>query len=219
MEKLGEALAFSLRYPAEMNRLCWAPPGNKLEVVGLDDALRVAEMARVVGDAACEQAANFLATCAEQIVAHFESFKSVLIRKEAQRRTLKKNWDYYAALERDPWKDGCWFFYGVWINSRQGAVVPYLWRNGGREPQDAMKKILRTQFEIPDGQLLDCDSGTIPIASFQVLSEATKGFDVDMEPLVANVVGKFKAISKEVLESLLQAAGKQGTGQAPPEIG
>ena len=69
MAMLGRCLTFYLKYWAEMERLYADPkPSNeKPDLQELQDAERVLNMVRVVGDTACREAADFLEACAEEI--------------------------------------------------------------------------------------------------------------------------------------------------------
>jgi hypothetical protein len=73
MTPLGKPLVFYLKYLAEMNRLYDDPEYHGIEpdLTELQDAEQVRGMARTVGSAAYEQAADFVERCGESIEKHF----------------------------------------------------------------------------------------------------------------------------------------------------
>jgi hypothetical protein len=218
MASLGKCLVFHLKYPAEMKRLYWKPKESDDEPdrIGLDDPERVTKMATAVGDAACEEAADFLELCAKKIDDYLGSLQLLNIKKRSKRGKMMRTWQFEAAAERDPWEGGCWFFYGFYINDQLGAVVPFFWRSGGRVWQEEATKVLGKRAYSQPGGDLGCESGTVALIPISILPTPLAGFDVDRDMLVEKVVQAFTSIAKYELESIFQAVREKGE-EAPTD--
>src|ERR1700740_3513031 len=117
MTLLGKSLVFYLKYMAEMERL-YADQEKREEedLTGLDDVKRVREMARIVGDAACEQAADFLLLSGKGIEGHFTVPGGATLAKKRSRSFVKNNW-YWEAEFRVSSVAGGSFWCGAWITA------------------------------------------------------------------------------------------------------
>src|SRR5262245_41296896 len=145
MTPLGKPLVFHLKYMAEMNRLYGHGEllGVEPDLTGLDNAEKVREMARTVGAAAYEQAADCLELCGKSIEEHFTGLGIAAVANKTKRTTVVNNW-YWRARVRVPSVDDGWFACGVSITAPPevrisldehscGIVVPWLWARGGHK--------------------------------------------------------------------------------------
>src|SRR5216683_6925355 len=89
MTPLGKPLVFYLKYMAEMQGL-YEPEyeGGKLDLTGLEDANHFREMARTVGAAASEQAADFLELCGKGIEEHFNGLGIATLANKKRRSAV-----------------------------------------------------------------------------------------------------------------------------------
>jgi hypothetical protein len=212
MPPLGKSLVFALKYPAEMSRLYWTPKdsGNDPDLSGLDEAQakRVVNMASAVGEAACEEAADFLEVCADRIEEYLRTlqFKTVTRPK---RGIVKRRWFFRASVEPVTGKSGWRFEYGVSIRDDLGVAVPWVWRSGGRAWEETVMRVLgphRAHSRAGGGLVFD--RGTVALARIPML-ENLSGFDVDRGPLVERVVQAFTAIKAKDLEDILGAVSEE----------
>ena len=100
MTPLGKPLVFYLKHMAEMNRLYVdLEEGEERDLTGLDDAERVVQMARTVGAAASEQAADFLELCGRGIEDHFSAMKVAALGNKRRRASIVENWGWQAKVQ------------------------------------------------------------------------------------------------------------------------
>jgi hypothetical protein len=202
MTPLGKCLVFSLKYPAEMDHLYWKPEHGDEEpdLRSLDDAENVQAMARIVGNQAAEQAGNFLEQCAEHIAVHWLSLKVGKVTGQSRRKKMASDWEFQGRL-RVKSSNGASIWYGAWIDEVKARIIPWLYGRGGREWEDlAMRTLGKKRVHSHAGDGLVADRGTVALACVPLLSEGLQGFDVDRDPLVANVVACFTAIgAKDVV--------------------
>src|SRR5205807_1404284 len=116
------------------------------------DAEHVQKMARIVGAAASEQAADFLELCGKGIEEHFMGLGLATITKKAKRAILVRDWNVGVQVHVSSVPRGS-LSCGVLIsappsvrialeNGACGVAVPWLWSSGGRRGEDAVWKIL-----------------------------------------------------------------------------
>ena len=132
MAKLGRCLAFYVKYFPEMERLYaeQESPEEKPDLQGLQDAERILNMVKTVGDTACREAADFLESCAERIEPRLQTIG----RFKRVRRDLTYHWDL--RYKHHPKED---LYLGVWIEQ---TIVPWVWCKGGRHAEDHIASIL-----------------------------------------------------------------------------
>jgi hypothetical protein len=94
MTPLGRALVFSLKYLAEMNRLCGDLDHERGEsgLAGLEAAKHVREVVRRVEHVAREQAADFLELCGVGIANHFIGLGIAKLTKKKSWAYAKRHW-------------------------------------------------------------------------------------------------------------------------------
>ncbi|MBI1916474.1 MAG: hypothetical protein HYS12_17330 [Planctomycetes bacterium] len=215
MTPLGKCLVFYLKYPVEMDHLYWEPAqtGEKPELRDLEDAEKIRNMAEIVGEKATQEAVDFLEQCANKVQEYLLSLKVLKVVNRSRRTTMARNWGFQASVERDPWVAGGWFRYGVFINDCSGIIVPWLWRNGGREWEGLVKKVLRNRAHSgSDGELVS-GGGSVALASIPILGEKQQGFDVDRDALVAKVVDCFAGIRADDVKAIAQNVGEEDEGR------
>ena len=142
MTPLGKPLVFYLKYVAEMD-LLYADheEGDEPDLKGLgDDAEHVRAMVGAVGDAACEQGADFLEKCAKGIEEHFIGLGSATLASQKKRAYLVNNWAW-KAMVRVSSVPGDGFECGVSF-PHEGNVIPWVWRQGGRSWAELVMKTL-----------------------------------------------------------------------------
>lgn len=96
MTPLGKPMVFHLKYMTEIG-LLWDDPegeGEEVDLTGLDDPDNVRKMARTVGAAADEQAADFLDLCAKLIEDHFSGLGIATLDKKRKRSYVLRNWEW-----------------------------------------------------------------------------------------------------------------------------
>jgi hypothetical protein len=218
MTPLGKPLVFYLKHMAEMNCLYGIPEyeDEKPDLTGLDDETTVREMARTVGAAAFEQAADFLELCGERISDHFIGLKTTTLTNKAKRRNVVRDWGWYRKVQVTSVPGGS-FYCGVFVSAPPevqisleqdvcGVVVPWIWSKGGRKGEDTVWNILGGWPYSRGGEGLVDEKGTVALARIPIKAEPPESFDVDREQLVAEVteiIGRIgakqvKAIAKFV---------------------
>jgi hypothetical protein len=197
--QLGKPLVFYLKYWAEMQGL-YVPEdeGGQPDLTGLDDAEHVQEMVRTVGAVACEQAADFLQLCGKGIEAHFSGLGMMTIAHTRKRPYIVRNWCWEAKLTVSSVAGGP-FWCGVFVSAPPdirialekdvyGVVAPYIWSRGGRKGVDAVWNILGSWAHSRGGEGITDDRGTVILDCVPIRAQPPETFDVDREPLVAEVV-------------------------------
>jgi hypothetical protein len=198
MTPLGKPLVFHLKYMAEMNRIYGHEEDEKPDLMGLEDAEQVREMARTVGAAAYEQAADFVELCGKRIEDHFIGLGIATLAKRRKRAYVINNWSCSADFRISSVPGGA-FSCGVWITAPPevrislakdvcGAVVPWLWSKGGRKGEDAIWKIIGGWAHSRGGEGLVDGSGTVALGCIPIKAQPPESFDVDREHLITEVM-------------------------------
>jgi hypothetical protein len=214
MTPLGKPLVFYLNYMKEMDRLYADPEygGDEPDLTGLNDVEHVREMARAVGAAASEQAADFLVQCGQGIEGHFTGLKIATLANKRKRASVVRNWWWEAKIHVTPVPGGR-FWCGVSVaappevrNSIQtdvcGVVIPYLWSKGGRKGADEVWKILDGWPHSRGGEGLANESGTVALACIPIKPQPPDSFDVDRDPLIAEVMKTIARIGAEQTKAI-----------------
>lgn len=185
MTKLGTSLAFYFKYPNEMEHLYFEPKAKKMKKVpaikGWKDEIR--DMIVRVGEASCREAAAFLEVCAARIQPHFESIGIAHRIRNSPGRSWEVKWRL--APKKQPNQD---FHIGVFIDE---AIVPWIWCRGGSRAIADVASFLRRSGHKVEGDT----TRFITLARIKVSCDASRGFDVDREPLVESV---YKALTLDV---------------------
>jgi hypothetical protein len=226
MTPLGKPLVFYLKYVAEMNRLYGDPEyyGGEPDLTGLDDAGQVRDMARIVGDTASEQVADFLELCGRGIEKHFTSLGIARLAGKKTRAFIKNHWAWSTELQVPSVATGE-FWCGVWItappevrislaNDACGVVVPWLWSMGGRKGEDAIWEVVGSWADSRAGEGLVSDSGTVALARIPVTPQPSKSFDVDRDQLIAAVMETVARIRAKQMKAIARlVAGLKETDE------
>jgi hypothetical protein len=213
MTPLGKPLVFYLKYMAEMNRFYGDPEyyGGEPDLAGVDGADQVREMARTVGAAASEQVADFLELCGKGIEDHFVGMGIATLEKKAKRSRLVDYWEWSAKYHVSSVPGG-WFYCGLLVSAPPdvhislekdvcGVVVPWLWSKGGRKGADAVWKILGGWPHSRSGVLVG-DRSTVALACIQIKAQPPDNFDVDRDPLIAEVQTTFARVGAEQTKAI-----------------
>jgi hypothetical protein len=201
---LGEPVVFYLNYMAEMNRFCFPESHGEPDLTELKNAQKVKEMARVVGDLACEQVADFLELCGREIERHFKGLRIATLARKKTRAFMKKHWEWGARVYV-PSVRGGWFWCGVWVTAPPqihirlpkdvcGLVVASIWSRGARRGADAVWEILDGKADSRAGEGLVEESASVALARIPIKPQPPEGFDVAREPLIAQVAKTFARI-------------------------
>lgn len=213
MTPLGKPLVFYLKYFAEMQRLYEVDSEDgEPDLMGLDNAEHVREMARTVGDTASEQAGDFLELCGKSIEDHFTSLENVRLTKKRSRTYVVKNWDWGARVYVSSKPDD-WFACGASIYALPdvritlekgvtGMVVPWLWSRGGRTAADEIWKILAGWAHSRRGGGVVEERATIALACIPIKAQPLESFDVDRDPLIAEVIKTFARIGADQIKAI-----------------
>jgi hypothetical protein len=212
MTPLGKALVFYLKYMAEMDRLyCPEDYAGEPDLTGVDDPEHVREIATTVGAAASEKAAEFLELCAKGIVDHFTGLGATIVYKK-KRSFLLRNW-WWGAQVQVPSVPGGEFScaVGVWQPPVRiisvdrdvcGVVVPWLWSKGGRKAEDTISEILGGWSHSRGADGLVEFRGTIALACIPIKPQPLDSFDVDREPVIAEVAKTFARIGAKETKAI-----------------
>ncbi len=207
MTSLGKPLVFYLKYMAEMTRLyADLEEGEERDLTGLEDAEHVVQMARTVGDAACEQVADFLALCGREVEVHFTAQGATLDAK-TKRTFVVNNWSWRAHVKH-PSVPGGWFALGVWVTAPPeiavsldkeacGEVVPWVWSKGGQKGEDALWNILGGWAHSRGAAGAGAEKGVVALACIPIKAQPPQSFDVDRDPLIAEVAKTVARIGSE----------------------
>jgi hypothetical protein len=214
MTQLGEALVFYLKYMAEMERLYGIPEqygGEEPNLTEPGDAAHVREMARGVGAAACEKAADFLELCGKGIVDHFTGLGAAIANKRKRAYVLRE-W-YWWVHVRPPSARGGWFSCAVFVSAPPeirisldkdvcGVVVPYIWLKGGRKAADAVSTILSGWSLSRAGEGLVDDNGAVALARIPIKPQPTESFNVESDRLVDEVARTVARIGTKQMKAI-----------------
>jgi hypothetical protein len=205
---------------AEMERLYDNPEyeGGEPNLTGLDNAEQVREMARTVGAAAHEQAADFLELCGKGIEAHFTSLGITTFANKARRATVVRDWDWYIKVYGTSSPHG-WFSCGVFISipahvrisvekDVHGLVLPYLWLKDRHKGANEAWSILRDWPRSPAGVGLIEDNRTVVLACIPIKPQPPDSFDADREPLIAEVMTTIAQIGVEQTRAIASFAAR-----------
>ncbi len=196
--------------------------GEERDLTGLENAEHVLEMARIVGAAASEQMADFLELCGKGIVDHFTGLGIETLAKKRTRAYIVRNWQSAVTLQVSSVPGGK-FWCGVSVNAPPnvrislakdvcGVVVPWLWSKGGRKGEDAIWKILGGWADSRAGEGLVNDKGTVALARIPIKAQPPESFDVDREPLIAEVMKTIARIGAEQTKAIASfVAGLNGS--------
>jgi hypothetical protein len=205
MTPLGNALVFYLKYMTEMLHLRDPESyGGEPDLTGLDNPEQVRERVAIVGDAACEQAAAFLEVSGREIEAHFTGLQIASLSSRRTRAFLKKRWSWQAQVHLSSVPGGS-FWCGAWLTAPPevrrplekdscGVVVPWLASKGGRKGEEAVCEVLGGRVHSRSGEGVVQDSGTVALGCIPIKPEPPESFDVDRDPLIADVVKAFAQI-------------------------
>jgi hypothetical protein len=214
MTQLGKPLAFYLRYMAEMNRLHDDPEygGEKPDLTGLDDAENVLQMARTVGAAAFEQAADYLELCGKGIEAHFSGLGIATLASKKKRAAVARDW-FWKARVLVPSVPKGWFLCGVSLTAPPevrlslekdacGIVMPWLWVKGGHKGEGAVWRILRGESHSRGVEGLGGEKGLVALASIPIKAQPPESFDVEREQLITETVKTVARIGAEQTKAI-----------------
>jgi hypothetical protein len=197
MTSLGKAVVFHLTYMAEMKQLYGnTVDGNLPDLSGLKNAKRVREMARAVGAAAYEQAADFVEQCGHGIEDHFAGLGIATVVKKRKWAGVLESWSSETGITVESVGDKVIWF-GAWLTAPPevrmplpsgacGVVVPWLWVPGKAE--DAVWKLVSAWAHSRGVNGLAQERGTVVLAAIPVMLRPEKKFEADRDPLVAEVV-------------------------------
>jgi hypothetical protein len=226
MTSLGKPLVFYLKYMAEMNRLCAdLEDDEERDLTGLKNREQVLEMARSVGDAACEKMADYLEICAKGIEDHFTGLGFGTLCEKTKRSFLLRNW-YWRARVNVSSVPGGWFTCGAWVTAPPevsvalapdvcGVAVPWISTSGGRKTADEVWKILGGWAHSRRGGGLVDDSGMIALACIPIKPEPAGSLDVDRDQLIAEVIKTFARIGAEQTTAIARLVA----GHSEPDEG
>jgi hypothetical protein len=214
MTQLGKPLVFHLKYMAEMNRLYGEPEygGEEPDLTGLDNAERVREMARTVGAAAYQQAADFLELCGRGIEDHFIGLGVATLANKKKRASVVSDWSWKTRVQVPSARDG-WFVCGVFLTAPPevrislekdacGIVVPWLSAKGGRKGEDAVCNVLGGWPHSRGVEGVGEERGMVALACIPVKAQPPESFDVDREQLVTEVMKTFARIGAEQTKAI-----------------
>jgi hypothetical protein len=213
MTPLGKPLVFYLKYMAEMNHLyCDLEEGEERDLTGLDDAEQVLKMARSLGDASCEQVADFLARCAKGIEDYLIRLEIATLSCKSRRSTVMNYWLWRAEVNISSVPGGS-FWCGVFVsappevrismeNDACGIVVPYLWSKDGIKGEDAVLHILGDLPNSRAGEWFFNGRGTVALACIPIKPQPPESFDVDGDELIAQVMKTITRIGAEEMKAI-----------------
>jgi len=226
MTPLGEPVVFYLKYMAEMNRLCFPDESaGELDLTGLENAQKVKEMARIVGDLACERVADFLELCARTIEEHFKGLRIATLERKKTRAYMKKYWEWGARVNVASVPGGS-FWCGVSVSAPPdihiplakdacGVVIPWLWSKGARRGADTVWEILDGKADSRAGEGLVQESGSVALARIPVKAQPPDSFEADRDPLVTEVMKTIARIGAKQTKAI----AKFVAGLKEPEEG
>jgi hypothetical protein len=216
MTHLGKPLVFYLKYLAEMNRLYYdLEEGEERDLTGLENPEQVVEMARTVGDAACEQVADFIAQCGKGIEDHFTGLGIATLANKSRRATVVRDWRWSAKVNISS-VPGSEFWCGVYVtappevhipmeNNACGIVALWLWSKGSRKAEDLLWQILRETHTPPHsrgGDWLFSDRGSVVLACIPIKPQPPESLDVDRDQLIAEVTKTIARIGVEETKAI-----------------
>jgi hypothetical protein len=212
MAELGKTLVFYLKYTAEMNRLyADLEEGEERDLTGLDNAESVLEMARAIGDAACARVADFLTLCGKVIEDHFTGLGIATLAKKRTRRFVEKYWQWEAQISLSSvptiW---CGVSVGAppdvrisLANDVCGVVIAYLWPpKGGRKAADGIWEILGGWPHSRGVEGPMQYTNVVTLACIPIKPKPLASFDVDRDPLIAEVMKTFARIGAKETKAI-----------------
>jgi hypothetical protein len=223
MTPLGKALVFYLKYWAEMQNLYASEhEGREPYLKGLQDADRVQEMARIVGDAASEQAADFLERCGNAIDEHFGNLDNVKLSNRRSRAFMNRYWEWGTRVNITGLPGG-WFSCGVFLSAPPdvqitidkdacGVVVPWIWTKGGRNGADVVWKVVGKWADSRAGGGLVIENGSVALALILIRAQPPESFEVESEPLVAELMRTITRLGAKQTNDIAKFVAGLGEG-------
>jgi hypothetical protein len=201
MASVGKCLLFYLKYPAEMDRLYWE---DEPDVAGLPDADRNLDKIRLVGDAACRDAADLLEACVPGVEQHFRSISKVVDRI---RRNAEHSWDFEFRVRTKPADRR--FTIGTTLSEDRKALIPWVWCPGSRKAEEEVIRILgRGSTDITSA--LDWYRGSVALPAIPIPIPERWDDLVAREPLVAQVQQAFASFTRDEVKAIAAVANRRG---------
>lgn len=199
MADIGKCLLFYLKYPAEMERL-YEDEAEEPNVEGLPNPEQILRKVRDVGDAASHEAAELLESCCRAIEQRFVGV-GVLRRG---RTDPKKDWGvrFRISVGNDKKKE---FQIGVFIDSTESALVPWIWCGGGRRAEGALIEILSCGDKAV-GLGEDWTAGHVRLARIKIPVPDRLDTPIEYDSLVAQVQQAFKPITAKNIKQIAAIA-------------
>jgi hypothetical protein len=166
--RLGKALEFYLRYPAEMEALYDLDYPQLRD--DLEDADHVVRQAATIGDAACAEAADLVSGCRGAVEMALRKHVAVKYFNRKRRSLLEKwsiSFKVWRKGEREP-KRSVWA--GVAIYPMAAGLIPWIWVRGGRLAEKCLASILAAKGSLDSSKLGEKEEGTVGFKPVSLLA-------------------------------------------------
>lgn len=196
MANLGKCLLFCLKYAVEMERLYDTDPPNTDGVPEPKDAILA--KVKLVGDAACRDAADLLESCVPIVEDRFR-----LIAATRRRRTnLEHSWDLRISIcaKRAKHKR---FEVGIFLDAEESMLVPWLWCGGGQNAEGEVIRILGCGIK---SRGLGYTSGCVGLSKIPIAVPENWEDPVDSGPLIEQVGQAFALFDEFKVKELIALA-------------
>ena len=169
-------------------------------------------MARTVGDAAGEQVADFLALCGTGIEAHFSNLGNAKVANKSRTCNRCPRLALGATVNVSSVPGGS-FECGLLVTAppevqipmdinARGVVVLWIYSKGRRRGEDTVWEISGGWPHSRGGDWYFNDRGAVVLACIPIKPHPPESFDVDRDPLVAEVTQTFARITAEQTQAI-----------------
>ena len=188
MPKVGKCFLFYLKYSAEMERVY-----VDKNFAGLPDDDGLQKRIELVGDTACREAAELLDACAKPIEKHFRKISSVRRR----RTKLEENWELSFKVAPRV-EAGTEFSFGVFVDVARSALLPWIWRPGGRRAAEEMQRVLSEAMSVQIGSA----SGSVILDEVRISVPPSFDEDVPIDPIASQIGESFARFTADHVDAL-----------------
>ena len=191
MTHLGKCLLFYLKYPAEMARLFEA---KEPKFDGLPNPDKLKQTIKMVGDAAGQEAAKFLETCAPIIEEHFNAISR--FRRTRNKMNLDWHLEFRVTTRRAADRH---FLIGVGFDTNRTTLIPWVWCRGGRRAADEIRQILGRGVSAEE---FGWSSGTVALTEIKIPIPDRFDESAECESLTKQVREAFKSFTAQEVKAL-----------------
>jgi hypothetical protein len=193
MANVGQCLLFYLKYPAEMDRLY--DYEDEPDTEGLDDPESTLKRITRIGDQACKEIAQLLATCAAPIETHLAAISDF----RRVRSNLERDWELRYRVAPPKGRVDWRLEIGISVDHHRKAIRSWIWCKGGRRASDSVLRALGRGFS---GASLSWHPGSMALAEATIPLPSDFDEPVPQEPIVSAVVKSIQSLTADEVRTI-----------------